>query len=1305
VTAAGTRNPGSDDAGPARDAIDSYEQSGEVAALERGIRITRSALGQAETEAESTGDASSVARQLRLRIDLAVLLSTRGEAVGDDDAVAEGLRLFGAAASVARDAAGTLAAQELSRALVSWAAVVLAEYERTGAPALLTEARGLTVQAVDAAVPGTIGRSDALAALAGAFIREYQDTGALPAIDEAVTALRDSVTLAEHSDDPSLESGQDPDLDAKIHTLAVALNLRASARIVAHQVASPDSGNSQGSGNGEDGSAAADHVEAVALLRAVLARTPPGSPRYPRRLAALATMLHNGHEEFGTDTAEESLALAAQAHAAARGPKRALFAADHAAALLGSFQRSGDKAILDQAVAVVTEAAAPGLADPALALLQTRLCAALTTRYVQFGDPPDLEAAVAALGRARDHGALRGPDRVQAASDLGGALHELHVRSGQPAQLLDAIDILEAGRREAGSSRARVFRSLLANLGAVYIGHHEVFGDRESLDSAIEYLDEAVAAGGSAQSAWQANRGRAYQARFLLTDNAADLARALSALREAAAMLVREPATRRTTLGNLAEALRLRALLGQQDQPEQQEQAAAWAEAASVAEAALDGAAVPDEQALRLSNLGALLMDSHGAIPDSGVRRRAISCLREAADVSRPDDPRRTVYLANLASAYFTLGLDDDTPPMSPPAIAEARAVLREAAEADSAAPQHRAWAAYTWAQLACKSGDLAEAIEAFSIAVALIPEMAGQRLARRDRERHLAGLSELARDAAACALEYDDPARAVEFLEHGRGILIADVQHDIQDEALLSDQRPDLAERLQRAEDELAALNASDRPRTATRRQRLAADRGAVIAEIRACGVAELADFRRPPTLAELVRALPGPVVVINVSGYRSDALIFANRKLRVLKCPELTPEGLHERLAWLDQALAALAAAADDAAADAAWPKLEDAFHGTARWLWDVLAERVLRQLGLTEDLGIAAGTGDPRLAPRIWWVPTGELARFPLHAAGYHGPTGSMAGSVFSRAVSSYATSLTSLRRTVTSRAPEYPPDGAVPAVLAIAMPHTPALGPAGDLGSALAEAAVVARHFPMAVTLSGPSATRTKALAAIRSAHIAHFGCHATIVPANPSHGRLLVHDGTIPIAELQSLPAWRRGLAFLSACDTASARGDIPDEFVHLASAFQVIGFEHVIGTAWQVPDDIALTVTEGFYDGLWDPATQQNAHPAAALHASAAAALAADPLNPFPWAYLHYGADSTAPLPGRAVWRMSRGYFQISLLFLIFLTEPPGVAFGTTARDIGAGGGIDSHADDCDRRECPVQAAVAAVEPVAHGLA
>jgi len=1227
MTPDGTPDPGGTPRppDPARDAVDAYEQTGDLTALQRGIQVTRAALRQALTGA--AGKRADAGEQVRLHTDLAVLLATYGNAAGDGGAAGEGLRLFAQAAAAASADAGPAAARETTRALASWASALVSEHDRTGAPGLLTQARTLAGQAIDAAVPGTTGRSDALSALAGVLIREYQDTGSLPAIDEAITVLRESVALAERSDDPALESGPDPDLDAKTRNLAVALNLRASARIPAD---SRDPRHGQQARDPER-----DHAEAVALLRALAGRTPAGSPRRPGRLAALATVLHDGYEEFGTPTADEALALTAEAHATARGPARAAFAADLAAAMLGSFQRGGDKAILDRAARLLAEAArTPGLEAPALAELDTRLGAVLTTRYVQFGDPADLDAALEALSRARTRDALRGPDRVQAASDLGAALHELSVRSGRPAQLQEAIEVLEAGRREAGNSRGRVFRNLLANLGAVYLGHHEVFGDRESLDSAIGCLDEAATGPGRTPSAWQASRGQAYQARFLMTGSPADLERALAALREAAAMAGREPATRRSALGNLAEALRLHALLVP---PEGR--AAAWAEAAGAGEAALEGAAFPDERALRLSNLGALLMDSHDAVPDPGARRQALACLREAAGISRPEDPRRAVYLANLASACFTLGLDDGSPPSSPPAIARARELLREAAATASAAPQHRVWAAYTQAQLACQAGDLDEGIEAFSAAIALIPEMAGQRLARRDRERHLAGLSELARDAAACALQYGDPARAVEFLEHGRGTLISDLLRDTDDEAVLAARRPDLASRLQRAEAGLAALNASQQPGTGTRRLQLAADRSAVIAEIRACGVAELAGFRQPLTLAGLARALPGPVVVVNVSEYRSDALILAGRKLRVLPCPGLTPAALRGYLTRFDKALAGLAAAADDAAADAAWPELQEAFHATARWLWDILAQPVLDQLGLTGNSG-TTGAGDLRDAPRIWWVPTGELARFALHAAGYHGPPHSLARSVAGRVVSSYATSLTSLRQAITSRAPEHPPDGAEPGALAVAMPHTPALGPAGDLPCAMAEMGVVVRRFPAAVTLTGTAATRAAVLAAIKNASIAHFGCHATIVPADPSRGRLLVHDGAIPITELQALPAWRRGLAFLSACDTASARGDIPDEFVHLASAFQVIGFEHVIGTAWQVPDDITLAVTEGFYAAVWDPEAGRNADPAAALHASAAAALAADPLNPFPWAYVHYGADSTtgdlrrAPSPG-----------------------------------------------------------------------
>jgi hypothetical protein len=93
---------------PARDAVDAYEQTGDLAALEQGIRFTRAAVRQAMTVAAG--------EQVALRIDLAVLLSIYGNAVGDGDAIREGLCLFAQAAAAANGAAEA-AARQASR---SW---------------------------------------------------------------------------------------------------------------------------------------------------------------------------------------------------------------------------------------------------------------------------------------------------------------------------------------------------------------------------------------------------------------------------------------------------------------------------------------------------------------------------------------------------------------------------------------------------------------------------------------------------------------------------------------------------------------------------------------------------------------------------------------------------------------------------------------------------------------------------------------------------------------------------------------------------------------------------------------------------------------------------------------------------------------------------------------------------------------------------------------------------------------------------------------------------------------------------------
>ena len=1157
----------------ARAAVEAYDRGGDNAVLVSAIRAARAAAG----------DVAGA------RIDLAALLCTYGGAVDDDAAACEGLALFAAVAGEQG-----LTPDELSRALVSWANALVVEHRRTGAGEPLEQARAVADRALKAASPG-LETSDALSAVASVLLARHQDTGGLEPLNDAITRLREAVAIAEDTDDP--------DRDVKVHKLAVALSMRSAARLTL-----------------------ADHEEAVTLLRGLLGRAPAGSPLCVERLKAVAVALVDGHESFGLDTLFEAAGLLAEAHAAASGRLRALIAADIAATLLSRFQQGGGREVLDQAASLLAaEAEQPGLSDVVRSALDARLGGILVSRYIAFGAPEDLDAALQALGRARELNVLRGDDRIQFLSDLGASLHELHARSGLPEALTESIDVLETARAQAGRSRSLVVRRLLANLGAIYLGHHEVLGDRESLDSAIACLDEAVASGvppGSSRAGWLASRGQAYQARFVLTGKRADLDEALASLREAASgATALDAATRRTALANLADALRLRAAAlpsGSEDE------IAAWREATDAAQAALDGASSADERALRLSNLGVLLMDRHDAAPDPQVRGRSLAALREAVAASRPDAPRNAVYLGNLASGYFTLGLEDGSPPTSPAALTRARELLREATDSTSAAALHRIWAAYTWARLACQCGDLDEGIEAFDAAVTLIGSLTGPRLNRRDRERHLSDLSELARDAAACALQRGLPWRAVEFLEQGRGVLLAEVMQSSRNARLLRAHRPGLADRLERVDAQLAVPEAVDGADAARRRRELVAEQASVIAAIRDSGVPGLAGFLRPPTLAELTGALPGgAVVVVNISDYRSDAIILRpGATIDYVPCPALSPAALRTCLARFDVALAAVAAAADDDAAAAAWPAFEKSFQDIAGWLWDELAAPVLARLGITGAMA------DPRDGPRIWWIPTGELARFPLHAAGHHEKPG--ADSVFARAVSSYATTLTSIWQAVTSTAPEAGPGGES-FTLAVAMPETPSLGPAGNLPSALAEADVVRRHFPAARVLAGPDAICRETVSAIKNAAIAHLACHAVTVPADPSRGHLLVHDGAVPIAELQALPAWRRGLAFLSACSTADVRGKIPDESVHLASAFQLVGFEHVVGTIWPAPDDISLSVAAGFYASVWDPAAGRNADPAAALHASVAAVLAEDWRNPFPWSYVHYGVDSVTP--------------------------------------------------------------------------
>jgi CHAT domain-containing protein len=121
------------------------------------------------------------------------------------------------------------------------------------------------------------------------------------------------------------------------------------------------------------------------------------------------------------------------------------------------------------------------------------------------------------------------------------------------------------------------------------------------------------------------------------------------------------------------------------------------------------------------------------------------------------------------------------------------------------------------------------------------------------------------------------------------------------------------------------------------------------------------------------------------------------------------------------------------------------------------------------------------------------------------------------------------------------------------------------------------------------LTGNDANRTSVLTAMRSAPSVHFSCHAQVDPLDPSASKLLLADHQqrpLTVVDVARLRLEDAHLAFLAACSTAQSPRRLTDEAIHLASAFQLAGYRHVIGTLWPVNDVYAAKITRRVYDRL-----------------------------------------------------------------------------------------------------------------------
>ncbi|KAL8338901.1 hypothetical protein RB598_007286 [Gaeumannomyces tritici] len=111
--------------------------------------------------------------------------------------------------------------------------------------------------------------------------------------------------------------------------------------------------------------------------------------------------------------------------------------------------------------------------------------------------------------------------------------------------------------------------------------------------------------------------------------------------------------------------------------------------------------------------------------------------------------------------------------------------------------------------------------------------------------------------------------------------------------------------------------------------------------------------------------------------------------------------------------------------------------------------------------------------------------------------------------------------------------------------------------------------------------------------LRDASILHFAGHGQSDTYDPLKSALLLRDWReTPFTVADVIDEFRRHerprfLAYLSACLTGSSHAKkLSDEGLHLMSAFQLAGFQHVIGSLWEVSDSHCVGVARSVYAEL-----------------------------------------------------------------------------------------------------------------------
>jgi tetratricopeptide (TPR) repeat protein len=300
-------------------------------------------------------------------------------------------------------------------------------------------------------------------------------------------------------------------------------------------------------------------------------------------------------------------------------------------------------------------------------------------------------------------------------------------------------------------------------------------------------------------------------------------------------------------------------------------------------------------KASRLNNLGGSLFRRFKSLDAIDDLDRCLSIGKDVVDLTPDGHPEKPMRLNNLATLFYNRFLHS----VDRTALQQAICHYKNAACSITGPTHIRFHAASRWAQCAIYGED-PSLLDAYHVALNLLPELAWLGLSISDRHYHILKAGEVVRNAAAAAISFGQPEKAVEWLEQGRSVIWGQLLNLRTPVDTLSSSHPELAQRLlvlsaqlegsgTRAHSGRTESSAQDSLQsTADQAHQNAYDRQKLLKQIRA--LEGFSRFLLPRTITELSKAAQrGPVVILNVSKTRCDALALM---------PGRNEEVLHMRL-----------------------------------------------------------------------------------------------------------------------------------------------------------------------------------------------------------------------------------------------------------------------------------------------------------------------------------------------------------------------------------------------------------------------